>query len=201
MLSYVSSVFDPMGVFAPFTMRRRMLLKSIWIRFGQSWDENVADDDKQVILDWVKAMQINENTSLPRKYLSDNPKNVQLHIFSDASLEAMCIVAYFRVDVNDGVEISFVLGYCRIDPIKQLSKPRLELQAAVCSVRLRTLIVYRLTVLLIGLIQLLCFKGYIRLTRNQKPNRAAEILQTSTNDKWNHVRGELNYQILEHVEL
>ena len=31
-LSFVSSVFDPMGIFAPFTMRMRMLLKSIWIR-------------------------------------------------------------------------------------------------------------------------------------------------------------------------
>ena len=35
-LSFVSSVFDPMGIFAPFTMRMRMLLKSIWIRFGRS---------------------------------------------------------------------------------------------------------------------------------------------------------------------
>ena len=83
-----------MGIFAPFTMRIRMLLKSIWIHFGQSWMKN-ADDDKQVFLDRVTEMQTNKNTSLPRKYFSDNPKNVQQHIFSDACLEAMCIVAYF----------------------------------------------------------------------------------------------------------
>ena len=32
---FVTSVFDPMGIFAPLTMRMRMLLKSIWIRFDQ----------------------------------------------------------------------------------------------------------------------------------------------------------------------
>ena len=87
-----------------------MLLKSIWIRIGQSWDEKIADDDKQVFLEWVTELQTIKNTSLPRNYFSDSPKNVQLYIFSDASLEAMCIVAYFRAKVNDGVEVSCVLG-------------------------------------------------------------------------------------------
>ena len=30
-LSFVSSVFDPMGIFAAFTLRMRMLLTSTWI--------------------------------------------------------------------------------------------------------------------------------------------------------------------------
>ena len=37
-LSFVSSVFDPLGLLAPFTMRVRILLKSIWIQYGQRWD-------------------------------------------------------------------------------------------------------------------------------------------------------------------
>ena len=140
-LSFVSSVFDPMGIFAPFTMRMRMLLKSIWIRFGQSWDENINEEDKRTFLEWVKEMQSIKQTPLPRKYFSNIPKNVQLHIFSDASLEAMCIVAYFRGEIEEGIELSFVLCKCRIAPIKQLSIPRLELQAALYSVRLRKLII------------------------------------------------------------
>ena len=117
-----------------------MLLKTIWIRFGQSWGEKIADDDKQVFLDWVTEMHTIKITSLPRNCFSDNPKNVQLHIFSDASLEANCIVAYFGGEDNDGAKFSFVLSKCRTAPIKQLSMPRLELQARY-SVRLRTLIV------------------------------------------------------------
>ena len=53
----------------------------------------------------------------------------------------MCIVAYFRAETDAGNEVSFVLGKCRIAPTKQLSVARLELQAAVFSVRLRKLIV------------------------------------------------------------
>ena len=81
---------------------RMMLLKSIWIRYGQSRDEKIADDDIQVFLDWVTEMQAIKNTPFPRDYFSVCPKNVQLHIFSDASLEAMCIVGYFQAEVNDG---------------------------------------------------------------------------------------------------
>ena len=66
---------------------------------------------------------------------------MQLHVFSDASLEAMCIVAYFRAETENGIEVSFVLEKCRIAPIKHLSIPRLELQAALYSVRLRRLII------------------------------------------------------------
>ena len=140
-LSFVSSVFDPMGIFAPFTMRMRMLLKSICIQFGQTWDEKIADEDKVFFMEWVNEMQTIKDTSLPGRYFSAMPKSIQLHIFSDASLEAMCIVAYFRAETEDGIEVSFVLGKCRIAPMKQLSIPRLELQAALYSVRLRKLIV------------------------------------------------------------
>ena len=38
-LSHVSSVFDPLGLFAPFTMSMRILLKNIWKCNGQEWDK------------------------------------------------------------------------------------------------------------------------------------------------------------------
>ena len=129
-LSFLSSVFDPMGIFAPFTMRMRMLLKSIWIHHGQSWDERWNEENKQILMDWIKEMQMIRETSLPRGYFSAFPQNVQVHLFCDASLEAMCIVAYYRAKTDAGNEVSLVLGKCRIAPFKQLSIPRLELQAA-----------------------------------------------------------------------
>ena len=140
-LSFVSSVFDPMGIFAPFTMRIRILLESIWIHHGQSWDERLNEEDKQIFMDWINEMQTIRETSMPRRYFSAIPQNVQLHIFCDASLEAMCIVAYFGAETAAGNKVSFVLSKYRIAPIKQTSISRLELQAALYSVRLRKLIV------------------------------------------------------------
>ena len=118
-----------------------ILLKSIWFRFGQSWGENISEEDKRIFFEWGKEMQTIKQACLPRKYFCNIPKNAELHVFSDASLEAMCIVAYFRAEVENGIEVSFVLGKCRKAPIKQLSIPRLELQAALYSVRLRNLII------------------------------------------------------------
>ena len=64
-VSFVSSVFDPTGIFAPFTMRMRMLLKSIWIHHEQSWDERLNEEDKQIFMDWINEMQMTRETLLP----------------------------------------------------------------------------------------------------------------------------------------
>ena len=56
-LSFVFSVFGPMGFLGPFTMRMRLLLKSIWIHHGQSWDERLNKEDKQIFMDWINEMQ------------------------------------------------------------------------------------------------------------------------------------------------
>ena len=77
--------------------------------------------------------------AIKRKYLSKNAEVVDLHIFADASLDAMCIVAYFR-DQQTG-ELAYVVGKCRVAPMKQQSIPRLELQAAMYGNRLKQLIV------------------------------------------------------------
>ena len=177
-----------------------MLLKSIWIRFGQTWDEKIADDDKQVLLDWMTEMQTIKNTPLPRNYFSDNLKNVQLHIFSDASLEAMCIVAYFRAEVNDGVEVSFVLGKCRIAPIKQMSISHLELQAAVYLVKLGTLIVQKNDLRIDSVAHWtdsVTVLQWLHSADKKKQivfvaNRATEILENSTIDEREHVKSENN---------
>ena len=55
-------------------------------------------------------------------------KKMDLHIFADASLDAMCIVAYFR-DQQTG-ELANVVRECWVAPMKQQSIARLELQAA-----------------------------------------------------------------------
>ena len=43
-LSFVSSVFDPVGLVAPFTVRARLLLKDIWKIRNQSWDDELPAD-------------------------------------------------------------------------------------------------------------------------------------------------------------
>ena len=55
-------------------------------------------------------------TVLKRTYFESGVNKVDLHIFSDTSLEAMCMVAYLRK--QDNGEVTFVIGNCRVAPIR-----------------------------------------------------------------------------------
>ena len=119
--------------------------------------------------------------------------------FSDASLEAMCIVTYFRAEIENRIEVYFVLGKSRIAPIKQLSIPRLETQAALCSVRLKKLLIQEHDLSIDSVThQTDSVTGLQWLNSADKrqkvfvANRAAEILENSINDDWKDIRGELN---------
>ena len=121
-------------------MRMRILLKAIWAKCGQQWDNIIENEDKHKFMDWVRELAELKNMPLSRRYFDKSYEKMDLHIFSDASMESMCIVAYLRVEDVDGVELSFVIMKCKIAPMKQQTTPKLELQAALYSVRLRQMI-------------------------------------------------------------
>ena len=43
-LRLVSSVYDPIGLVAPYTVKARLLLKDIWRLSGQHWDDDLPPD-------------------------------------------------------------------------------------------------------------------------------------------------------------
>ena len=46
-LSLLSAVFDPIGLFGPFSFHMRRLLKGIWTKNGQHWDSEVEPGEKE----------------------------------------------------------------------------------------------------------------------------------------------------------
>lgn len=71
----------------------------------------------------------------------DEVKEVQLHLFSDASRQGYAAVAYLRLkDVNNRIHCAFVMGKARLAPLREITIPSLELTAAVISVRLSKII-------------------------------------------------------------
>ena len=51
-LSSVSSVYDPLGIVAPFTNRGRLILKELWCGVGQSWDTVVPQNINDLFHEW-----------------------------------------------------------------------------------------------------------------------------------------------------
>ena len=63
-------------------------------------------------------------------------KEVELHLFFDASHQGYAAVAYLHLkDVTNQVHCAVVMGKARLAPIRETLFPRLELTAAVTSVR------------------------------------------------------------------
>ena len=96
-LSLVSSVFDPNRLFAPFSVHMRRLLKSIWTKNGQHWDNEVKpSEEEEEFLRWKEQLPIVAETSIDRRYFNRERDKTELHVFSDASEDTMCAVAYIR---------------------------------------------------------------------------------------------------------
>ena len=94
-LAHVSSVFDPLGLVSPFSDRTRLLLKKIWSTHGQEWDEELTNKDCDQFIRCTEELGQLKDLALKRQYFDTEDDQMDLHIFTDASPEAMCIVDYF----------------------------------------------------------------------------------------------------------
>ena len=68
-------------------------------------------------------------------------------MFGDSSQDVFCAVAFLRAQLASShqTELAFVFGKARVAPIKALSIPKLELQAALLATRLKEEILKGLT--------------------------------------------------------
>ena len=83
-LSLVSSIFDPIGFFAPFSVLMRRLLKGIWTKNGQHWDNEMAPGHEAEILRWKQQLPIVTETSIDRRYFNRLKAKTELNVFFDA---------------------------------------------------------------------------------------------------------------------
>ena len=140
-LSLVSALYDPIGLVAPYTMTARLLLKDIWRLSGQQWDNNLPEDICNKVFDWVEEHPTLSTIAIPRSYFQGNIETAELHIFRYSSQNAFSVVAYLRARVSNSngmtTELGFVFGKACVAPMKALTIPKLELQAALLAARLK----------------------------------------------------------------
>ena len=116
-------------ILCPLTIRIKKLLQQFW-KLGKKWDEPLPRElhsNLQKVLNSYFAMP---DIEIPRWLNSstDQENNHQLHVFVDASTVAFAAVAYIRTQKQDEIfQTSFLLGKCKVAPIKQNSVPKLEL--------------------------------------------------------------------------
>ncbi|XP_055623321.1 uncharacterized protein LOC129766749 [Toxorhynchites rutilus septentrionalis] len=132
-------VFDPLGLISNFLMFLRSLLQEIW-RASIGWDEPIHDCHFEKWLVWLRVLPRVADIKIPRcdRAVTSSGEGtvVQMHTFVDASESCFAAVVYLRFQENDTVEIALAGAKSRVAPLKFLSIPRSELQAAIIGARL-----------------------------------------------------------------
>ncbi|CAG7667006.1 unnamed protein product, partial [Allacma fusca] len=138
-LRLMMSLYDPLGFLAHFVIKAKIFFQMVW-RAGLGWDEIISPELNGAWQTWLENLKKMNNYKIPRCYNYNlfEANSIQLHIFSDASEEAFGSVAYLRIEVGATVSTAFILAKTKVAPLKPLSIPRLELQAAVLAEDLTT---------------------------------------------------------------
>ncbi|XP_062550942.1 uncharacterized protein LOC134215820 [Armigeres subalbatus] len=145
MLKCMMAFFDPLGLLSVFSIHGKVLLQDAW-RVGLQWDDEVCDKLEEEWRMWTDLFPFVRKLTIPRCYFPNATmrtyQNLELHIFVDASEKAYSAVAYFRVIGAEGVPVcALVAAKAKVAPLKPLSIPRMELQAAVLGTRLKRFVV------------------------------------------------------------
>lgn len=130
-LKKIATLFDPVGLLAPFTIRAKILLLE--------WDEEMDESLSNSARTWFNELHDLQRLKIPRclQEIEREIEAVTLHTFVDTSEEAYGAVVYARFSYRDGsVSTNIVAAKTRVAPSVATSIPRLELMAAVIGVRL-----------------------------------------------------------------
>ncbi|XP_053690797.1 uncharacterized protein LOC128739342 [Sabethes cyaneus] len=201
-LRTLMAIFDPLGLVSNLLIFLRILMQEIW-RTGIQWDEEIPCHLFEKWEHWLEVLPTVSDVCIPRCYrllTSISPKTViQLHTFVDASEAGYAAVVYLRFQQGDNVECAIVAAKSRVAPLKYVSIPRLELQAAVIGVRLANTIISSLSFKVdqrhfwTDSRNVLC---WIRSDhRKYSPYvafRVSEILETSNIGDWKYVSSKEN---------
>ncbi len=101
-----ATVYDPLGLISPFTIRARTILQALW---GENLDWETPVPDKYITLwkVWLDELfELPKLIKIPRHIgLMENLK-VELHVFVDASTKVFAATVYARI-LNNKVKTLF----------------------------------------------------------------------------------------------
>ena len=202
LLSYVASLFDPLGLVAPALLPSKLLIQDL-CRRRADWDEQMT---KEEIVRWEKCLQEIQSISNMRISRCISPtggmskRKTELHAFSDASEVGYGAVVYLRlIDDLGAASCSLLLAKSRVAPLKTMTIPRLELAAAVVSVKLVAFIQEEMSIAFSSTTYWTDSMIVLQLVRNTTSrletfvaNRLTVIRDHSTPEAWRHVSSQCN---------
>ena len=201
-LSTVMSIYDPMGLLAPIVLPGKEILQEL-CKMSADWDDPLPDHLRERWEKWTTDLYNLDTLSIQRCYKPADFGDVttmQMHHFSDASSKGYGQCSYMRMKNKDGrIHCSLVMAKSRIAPLKAVTIPRLELSAAVVSIRVSTFLKRELALENIENIYWTDSSVVLGYVNNESKrfhvfvaNRICQIRQHSEPSQWKYVRSKDN---------
>lgn len=120
-LSHIAQIFDPLGLLAPVTIRAKIIMQRLW-QLKLDWDESVPLDVYTACSRFFKSISSINNLKIERHCVIKDPKEIHLHGFCDASLEAYGACVYLTSTDENGCVKSYLLcAKSRVAPLKSVT--------------------------------------------------------------------------------
>lgn len=201
MLSTVASLFDPLGLVSPVVIRGKQLFQEA-TRKQLSWDELVPRELVNKWNVWISDVKGLMSVEVPRCMIPQGHEDTftELHHFSDASMKSYGCCTYMRSIAKDGnIHVSFVVSKSKVAPIKQITIPRLELQAALLAAKVDYMLKRQLDFELAPSWFWVDSELVLKYINNESRkfhvfvgNRVSAIRQLTESSQWHHIGGKFN---------
>lgn len=206
-LSVVNSLYDPLGMVSPIVLAGRLIMRAVLPHKGSpeelhklGWDDPLPTDKLEEWSSWVTSLQQINKLEIPRCFIRHpNVEKQELHVFADASQEAIGYIIYIRTLSSQGPHVCLLEANSRVSPRAATTIPRLELNAALES----TVAVRRILRELTRQPETVSFYSDSMIVLGYLHNKSARytkyisrrvemILSVSTLDQWHYVATALN---------
>ena len=175
----------------PIIIKMKIMFQQI-CKLNLDWDSVLPDNLKQTFFCLQSFLRENEQIEVPR-YIFDIDKNesqfkIELHHFSDASLQAYGAVIYSRcLSKSSNITTNLIASKSRVAPINPTTIPRLELLGNLLLPRLIKNVKKAFQIL--GYTVKMCFRTNSKVTLSWifeifVQNRLKEIRSISKKENW-----------------
>lgn len=134
LLSLVSSVFDPLGLLSPITIKGKLLMQRAWLE-KLEWDVALPEQYETEWKDLQVELESVQSCSFPRSVGCELSVK-ELHVFCDASLKAYGAVAYLVSKDKSKFVSHLVTSRVRVSPLQPRTIPQMELTAIQIGMKL-----------------------------------------------------------------
>ena len=201
MLSYISSMFDPLGFISAITLRGKMLFQEA-TRLQLDWDTPVPDALAHSWMEWLQSLPELDTLKFNRCMIPGEFADgvAEVHNFCDGSQVGYGCCSYIRVINETGqIHVALITAKSRLAPLKRITVPRLELASAVLAVKMNNVIRRELDVPVVestfwsdSEITLAYIRNESRRFKVFVANRVSFIREFSSPAQWRHIDGCIN---------